>query len=209
MYVTTTSGQERSRTYDEAEEQRTAGRGSDGFLVTVTGCTISNNTAQLGGGIAADFSAAGQAVGRLLAGSSTESEASLLGPGENPSTHVSAKTEPEGNADKKSPQNLQDLQSLGDAKALQSSMSSVKIVLDAATVLRGNQAAFGGGIWASGIEMSASNGTLLERNVARGLGSQCGDEVRALAFGSSCPCCTANRRAIPRGCPTQFRLVDS
>lgn len=168
----------------EADETRERGDGSGPLLLAVSGCVIVNNTAQLGGGIAVGPS------------STTLSPWSLSSPAaqmEMPPPHPA---EAEGG------QEAQPSGSSGGetAKVFGPSPRSAwtphvsppvlltpswadegesGVVIDGPTVVAENMATSGGGVWVSGVAVSALGGGVVVRgNIARGMADGCGDEVR-------------------------------
>ncbi|CAM9770723.1 unnamed protein product, partial [Laminaria digitata] len=169
----------------EADETREGGDGSDPVLLTVSGCVIVNNTAQLGGGIA---------IGPSSTTSSLWSLSSPATPVGIPPPHLTqaregreAQRSGSGGGGKTvsvfepSPRNAGTAHVSRPVLMVRSSGGGgfSGVVIDGPTRVSENRATSGGGVWASGVAVSALGGEVVVRgNVAGGMAEGCGDEKR-------------------------------
>lgn len=164
----------------EAGETREMGDGSGPLLLVVSACVVVNNTAQLGGGIA---------VSPFSTASSPWSLSSPAAPMEIPPPHLAEagggrEAQPSGGSGGEtakvfgpSPRNAVSPPVLMAPGSTGEGESGV--VIDGPTVVSQNIATSGGGVWVSGVALSALGGGVVVRgNIARGMADGCGDEVR-------------------------------
>ena len=168
----------------EADETRESGDGSGPLLLTVSGCVIVNNTAQLGGGIAVGASSTTSSPSSLsspaalveipppyLADAGGGREAQPSGSGGGQTAEVSEPSPRNAGMPHVSPPVLLAPRSAGEGES--------GIVIDGPTLVSGNRATSGGGVWVSGMAVSALGGGVVVRgNIAGGMADGCGDEVR-------------------------------
>lgn len=226
LYVTVTSSGRSSRQAGAGSgEEGAGGGGTDYSVLTVSGCLIANNTADLGGGIAVvpsisrSFTAPSPETGVNLVGRNYDGMPRRRGPldtGQGEESVHHAEDDQRADLPKKLddatrlltplraqtqvlptesfPPKIEDETSLRDRSTLPDDhdtqpqsieSSSVQVVLDEGTVLLGNRAASGGGVWASRAAVSVVGGALVKGNVARGMKEGCGEEVGLLFLSSS------------------------
>lgn len=172
----------------EADGTRERSDGSGPLLLAVSGCVIVNNTAQLGGGIAVDPPSTTSSPWSLRspaapveippphlaeAGGGREAQPSGRGGGETPK--VFETTPRNGGTPHVLPQVVITPSSAGGGES--------GVVIDGQTLVAENRATSGGGVWVSGMAVSALGGGVVVRgNIAGGMADGCGDEVRGENF---------------------------
>lgn len=170
----------------EAGGMKDRGDGSGPLLLTVSGCVIVNNTAQLGGGIA---------VGPSSTTSSPWSLRLPAGPVEMPPPHLAEaeggrEAQPGGRSGgetatvfETTPRNGGTPHGLPQVLITPSSAGGGEsgVVIDGPTLAAENRATSGGGVWVSGMAVSVLGGGVVVRgNIAGGMADGCGDEVRGV-----------------------------
>ena len=141
----------------------------DTVMVAVAGCLVSNNTARLGGGIAVEGT-----LPSSLPSLSTVN-ASLFRPGTpGRDGRPGAVTE---RVEGKEGARFAAAGPIVRVPGASETLGGVSI--KGSTVVAGNQAVSGGGVWASGARVYAvGGGVVVRNNVAEGLTKGCGEEVR-------------------------------
>lgn len=197
LYATTVAESGVSMRKKGADGIGERGDSSDPLLLTVSGCVIANNTAQQGGGIAVDLSSTSLSPWSLSPPAS---------PDERTLPHISGverglKVQPSGDDGRETGRRdiVEALESIprkggipyvSRPVLMAGSLSEggvSGVVINGPTVVSGNRATSGGGVWASGMAVSAVGGGVVVRgNVAGGMADGCADEVSEIEIELDC-----------------------
>lgn len=190
VFVTATASEEGGGSVS-GDTARTRGGYQTVPALTVSGCVIRNNTARSGGGMAVSSappsllltSRPGPPVPPESAENSSKfpDVAAAKRPVEEEASSLAGETRSSNHLERTSPNTRRGGALVGTSAEAEGSSgggSLLSVAVNGGTVFSENRATSGGGVWASGVAVSAVGGVVVRDNVAGGLLEGCGEEVR-------------------------------